>query len=108
MTFSSLLSPPQSGESIDPSLTFAFSLPTFGKRVSVADVELQYAEAITSLSDRLGKDQWFLGSQCVEIFVPSRAFLLNASPADLQHPLMLSFLHTFTVCFAPKTAPASR
>ena len=63
MTFSSLLSPPQSGESNDPPLTFAFSLPSFGKRVSIVDIELQYSEAITSLSDRLGKDQWFLGSQ---------------------------------------------
>jgi len=37
-------------------------IPPYGARVSASTVELQYREAISSLSQRLGTDKWFLGS----------------------------------------------
>ncbi|THH12040.1 hypothetical protein EW146_g7841 [Bondarzewia mesenterica] len=37
----------------------------YGSRVSVSSMKLRYREAISSLSERLGNDKWFLGSQCV-------------------------------------------
>jgi metaxin len=37
-------------------------LPPYGTRVPTSTVELQYREAISSLSQRLGTDTWFLGS----------------------------------------------
>lgn len=40
-------------------------LPSYGSHIDRAAVELQYCEAIASLSDRLGTDKWFLGSACV-------------------------------------------
>ncbi|KLO10564.1 hypothetical protein SCHPADRAFT_942775 [Schizopora paradoxa] len=36
--------------------------PVYGERVSQSAVEAQYHDAIVSLSDRLGNDEWFLGS----------------------------------------------
>jgi len=37
-------------------------LPPYGTRVSTSTVQLQYTGAISSLSQRLGTDKWFLGS----------------------------------------------
>ncbi|GBE81765.1 hypothetical protein SCP_0401380 [Sparassis crispa] len=37
-------------------------LPPYGSHVDRATIELQYREAIASLSERLGTDKWFLGS----------------------------------------------
>ncbi|KAI0332640.1 hypothetical protein GY45DRAFT_1246328 [Cubamyces sp. BRFM 1775] len=38
-------------------------LPSYGTHVNVDAVEQQYKEAISSLSERLGTDKWFLGSE---------------------------------------------
>jgi hypothetical protein len=71
-SFRDWLSPPQDPASSNPGLTFSFSfssLSSFGvKKVSPADIELAYTEAVASLSDRLGADEWFLGSSCVICF----------------------------------------
>ena len=40
-------------------------LPPYGAHVDVAAVEQQYKDAISSLSERLGTDKWFLGSAYV-------------------------------------------
>ena len=40
-------------------------LPSYGSRVPEAIIYARYAEAINALSDRLGKDKWFLGSALV-------------------------------------------
>ncbi|RPD66641.1 hypothetical protein L226DRAFT_479461 [Lentinus tigrinus ALCF2SS1-7] len=37
-------------------------LPPYGTHVDVDAIELQYRDAIASLSERLGTDKWFLGS----------------------------------------------
>ncbi|KAH9950263.1 hypothetical protein B0H21DRAFT_724048 [Amylocystis lapponica] len=37
-------------------------LPPYGSHIDRSAVELQYCEAIASLSERLGTDKWFLGS----------------------------------------------
>ncbi|RXW19632.1 hypothetical protein EST38_g6213 [Candolleomyces aberdarensis] len=52
-----ILSPPPA-----PLSGFTSLLPSFGARVNYASVNSQYIEAIASLSERLGTDQWFLGS----------------------------------------------
>ncbi|KAH7910759.1 hypothetical protein BJ138DRAFT_1152228 [Hygrophoropsis aurantiaca] len=38
-------------------------LPPYGTTVSLASVQARYAEAIGALSERLGTDRWFLGSE---------------------------------------------
>ncbi|KAG2061590.1 hypothetical protein BDR06DRAFT_947068 [Suillus hirtellus] len=38
-------------------------LPPYGANITLSSVQGQYAEAITSLSERLGTDHWFLGSE---------------------------------------------
>jgi len=38
-------------------------LPPSGVRINTASILSQYKEAIASLSQRLGTDQWFLGSR---------------------------------------------
>ncbi|KAF6763953.1 hypothetical protein DFP72DRAFT_488260 [Ephemerocybe angulata] len=56
-TLQTVLSPPPA-----PLTGFTSLLPSFGTRVSRTSVISQYVEAIASLSERLGTDQWFLGS----------------------------------------------
>lgn len=53
----SFLTPPPA-----PSSGFFSLIPTFGVRVDTAAVESRYIEAIASLSECLGSDQWFLSS----------------------------------------------
>jgi metaxin len=55
---STLLSPPPAPFSGISSL-----FPPDGTRISITSIELQYKEAIASLSERLGTDKWFLGSE---------------------------------------------
>ncbi|OAX42009.1 hypothetical protein K503DRAFT_711481 [Rhizopogon vinicolor AM-OR11-026] len=38
-------------------------LPPFGTNITLSSIQGQYAEAITSLSERLGTDRWFLASE---------------------------------------------
>ncbi|KAH7926655.1 hypothetical protein BV22DRAFT_1062500 [Leucogyrophana mollusca] len=38
-------------------------LPPYGTNVSLASVQARYADAIGALSERLGTDKWFLGSE---------------------------------------------
>ncbi|KAG2157462.1 hypothetical protein DEU56DRAFT_21666 [Suillus clintonianus] len=38
-------------------------LPSYGTNISLSSIQGQYAEAIASLSERLGTDTWFLGSE---------------------------------------------
>lgn len=38
-------------------------LPSYGTNITLSSVQGQYAEAIASLSERLGTDKWFLGSE---------------------------------------------
>lgn len=46
-----------------PPLTGLSSLlPAYGSRIDPGIVEERYKEAISSLSERLGTDKWFLGS----------------------------------------------
>ncbi|KIM71976.1 hypothetical protein PILCRDRAFT_830051, partial [Piloderma croceum F 1598] len=53
-----LLSPPA------PPLSGISSLfPPYGTRISPSSIDLQFKEAIASLSERLGTDRWFLGSE---------------------------------------------
>jgi metaxin len=37
-------------------------LPPYGANITLSSIQGQYAEAIASLSERLGSDRWFLGS----------------------------------------------
>ncbi|EAU88788.1 hypothetical protein CC1G_01161 [Coprinopsis cinerea okayama7 len=52
-----VLSPPPA-----PLSGFTSILPAFGTRVNPTAIISQYREAIVSLSERLGTDKWFLGS----------------------------------------------
>jgi metaxin len=63
-----------------PAPLFGFSslLPAYGARVSTSAVEAQYREAISALSERLGTDNWFLGSS-------------GPTPLDA---LVFAYLHT--------------
>ncbi|KAI8982850.1 hypothetical protein BD414DRAFT_491338 [Trametes punicea] len=70
-SFLNLLSPYQSKlrplEAVvthPPAPLFGISslLPSYGTHVDVDTIEHQYKEAISSLSERLGTDRWFLGS----------------------------------------------
>ncbi|KAG2365714.1 hypothetical protein BDR07DRAFT_1470320 [Suillus spraguei] len=38
-------------------------LPSYGTNITLSSIQGQYAEAIASLSERLGTDRWFLGSE---------------------------------------------
>lgn len=38
-------------------------LPSYGTNITLSSIQGQYAEAIASLSERLGTDKWFLGSE---------------------------------------------
>ncbi|KAK1225391.1 hypothetical protein PQX77_011681 [Marasmius sp. AFHP31] len=51
--------PPQTGLTTIPISLF----PPWGVRVDKKSVMTKYSEAITALSDRLGTDKWFLGSE---------------------------------------------
>ncbi|KAF7975847.1 hypothetical protein HWV62_8419 [Athelia sp. TMB] len=53
-----ILSPPP-----PPLSGFSSLLPPYGVHVSSAAVELQYKDAISSLSERLGTDKWLLSSE---------------------------------------------
>ena len=55
-----MLSPPPA-----PLTGLGSLLPPYGAHIDRSAVELQYKEAIASLSERLGTDKWFLGSACV-------------------------------------------
>lgn len=49
--------PPLSGISVP--------IPPMGLRIPTMALFIRYSEAIEAVSDRLGKDEWFLGSSCV-------------------------------------------
>ena len=71
-TLSSLLNPPF------PSLTGISSLvPPYGERVSASTVHSHYCDAIAALSERLGHDQWFLGSSSDSFFAISLSLNLG-------------------------------
>ncbi|KIL00922.1 hypothetical protein PAXRUDRAFT_821124, partial [Paxillus rubicundulus Ve08.2h10] len=53
-----ILSPPPA-----PLTGFSSLFPSFGTNVTLSAVQTRYAEAIASLSERLGTDKWFLGSE---------------------------------------------
>ncbi|KAN0077204.1 hypothetical protein V8E55_011059 [Tylopilus felleus] len=53
-----VLSPPP-----PPSTGFTSLLPPFGAHIDTSAIHARYAEAIAALSDRLGTDKWFLGSE---------------------------------------------
>lgn len=57
-SLSTLLSPPPA-----PLSGISSFLPPSGSQIPVASIELQYNEAISSLSERLSTDRWFLGSE---------------------------------------------
>lgn len=42
--------------------------PVYGERVSQSAIDAQYHDAVVSLSDRLGSEEWFLGSSYVASF----------------------------------------
>ena len=46
---------------------FGSILPPYGTHVDRNAVMLQYRDAISSLSERLGTDKWFLGSMYVSL-----------------------------------------
>lgn len=56
----SLLNPPPA-----PLTGLSALLPPFGTHFDRSAIELQYKDAIASLSERLGTDRWFLGSPYV-------------------------------------------
>ncbi|KAF8844872.1 hypothetical protein BDN67DRAFT_894033 [Paxillus ammoniavirescens] len=53
-----ILSPPPA-----PLTGFSSLFPSFGTNVTLSAVQTRYAEAIASLSERLGTDKWFLASE---------------------------------------------
>ncbi|KAG0705086.1 hypothetical protein DFH29DRAFT_316400 [Suillus ampliporus] len=55
---SATLSPPPA-----PLTGLSSLLPSFGTNITLSSIQAQYAEAIASLSERLGTDRWFLGSE---------------------------------------------
>ena len=56
----SMLTPPPA-----PLTGFASLILPYGVHVDRTALEMRYKEAISSLSDRLGTDRWFLGSAYV-------------------------------------------
>ncbi|KAF9227827.1 hypothetical protein BS17DRAFT_774375 [Gyrodon lividus] len=53
-----ILSPPPA-----PLTGFSSLFPSFGTSITLSAFQTRYAEAIASLSERLGTDRWFLGSE---------------------------------------------
>jgi len=53
-----LLNPPPA-----PLTGFSSLFPSFGTNITLSAVQTRYAEAIAALSERLGQDRWFLGSE---------------------------------------------
>ncbi|KIJ69070.1 hypothetical protein HYDPIDRAFT_123123 [Hydnomerulius pinastri MD-312] len=53
-----ILNPPPA-----PLSGFSSLLPSFGTNITLSTVQSRYAEAVASLSERLGADRWFLGSE---------------------------------------------
>jgi len=77
-----LLTPPA------PSLSGISSLfPPYGTRISPSTIDLQFKDAIASLSERLGTDRWFLASE---------------SPTALD---ALSFAYLHTILHTPDPNP---
>ncbi|KZT26570.1 hypothetical protein NEOLEDRAFT_1241025 [Neolentinus lepideus HHB14362 ss-1] len=68
-----------------PLTGLASLFPPYGAHVPVAELELKYAEAVGALSERLGGDKWFLGSE---------------SPTPLD-ALAFAYLHTILHTPAP-------
>ncbi|KAG1756408.1 uncharacterized protein EDB91DRAFT_1241480 [Suillus paluster] len=58
MAIAVTLSPPPA-----PLTGLSSLLPSYGTNISLSSIQGQYAEAIASLSERLGTDTWFLGSE---------------------------------------------
>lgn len=56
----SILTPPPA-----PLTGFTSLFPPSGMRISYATIIAQYRDAIAALSDRLGNDKWFLGSEYI-------------------------------------------
>lgn len=46
-----------------PLTGFSSLIPPYGVKVSTANIEAQYRNGISALSDRLSSDKWFLGSE---------------------------------------------
>ncbi|KAG2077937.1 hypothetical protein BDR04DRAFT_1087613 [Suillus decipiens] len=57
-TLAATLSPPPA-----PLTGLSSVLPSYGTNITLSSIQGQYAEAIASLSERLGTDRWFLGSE---------------------------------------------
>lgn len=53
-----ILSPPPA-----PLTGLSSVLPSYGTNITLSSIQGQYADAIASLSERLGNDKWFLGSE---------------------------------------------
>lgn len=53
-----ILSPPPA-----PLTGLSSVLPSYGTNITLSSIQGQYADAIASLSERLGTDKWFLGSE---------------------------------------------
>jgi hypothetical protein len=82
-------------------------LPPHGARIPVAAVRARYHEAVAALSERLGTDRWFLGSQCVRSLVPFPAFpLTKPARAGRRRRSTRSRSRTSTHCSMRRTTYA--
>jgi metaxin len=72
--------------------------PPSGVRISYPTIIAQYRDAIAALSDRLGTDKWFLGSQYVYSSPSIQFFLIysyrNPTPLDA---LAFAYLHSISI-----------
>lgn len=98
----SIVSPPPA-----PLTGFASLLPSFGTRVSRPAITSQYVEAIASLSERLGTDNWFLGSRYALFGQPSSLTARKLTSSVANQPL-LTPLHSpiFTASSPTRGTPS--
>jgi metaxin len=87
-----ILTPPPA-----PLTGFTSLFPPSGVRVSHETISSQYRDAIAALSDRLGTDKWFLGSEYVFSYltVPQSSRIRNSGPTPLD-ALAFAYLHSIT------------
>lgn len=92
-----MLSPPPA-----PLTGLSSLIPPYGTHIDRSAVELQYKEAIASLSERLGTDKWFLGSECVSqtiwlVDADTNAAARYSAPTALD-ALIFAYLHCILHC----------